>query len=352
MKKTLVFLLLILLTGIDLYAGYLFVGTPHRLIPALCMHIVLTLVFAFTLHAFKQKDSRLDDNFSLVALALVTAIPVYGMAGILLLLLATQWIDFQPVNYFEEDADLPAGHLHHLARGRRLNVIEVKKDELEIDSFKDIFRQRDPYLQENAINKLSKILTKKSVSILKEVVQNSLSDAKILAATALIDMEDRIIRRIEEIRAVLNREPENSEAVLQLARVYDLYCYLGVLDPAVQEHYRFLALEQYETFLNIHPDHFEANLEYGRILLNAGRYGEAIERLQAASRIEPQDANPYIWLAEAYYETGNFPQVSQTCAKLSALHGLPQTFKPVVELWRGSTPVERTPKEVQEKFAV
>jgi len=346
LKNSLLNLILVVLTAVDVYVGYQTILLhSDQFLSGIGIHIILALSFAGCIKKLRENNDHQNANFTLVALLLALTIPVYGMLGILLLYFSTKMIRMEPIQYFET-GDMDQTPLDRLIKRNSDDVIELRRDDLEIDAFKDIFKSHDPYLEENAINKLSKIVTKESVDILKNVVEQSTSDTKILAATAIIEMEDKIIAEIDTTQKSLEENPENSDAILELARLYDLYCYLDVLDSAVQRYYQDLALEQYQTFFNFQPDHFDATLEHGRILLRAGKYQKAIDMLRHASKLQPDNPNPYIWLAEAHYDLGNYDAVSSICYKLRSLQKLPLNLEPVVEVWQENTLNKSISKEL------
>lgn len=297
------------------------------------LHLLLVAVFSFLINQIKKNTVRIDDNFVLVAGMLAFILPGYGMLGMFLLLFVMQNIDIQSPDYFEVDEEFLPSRNDFLIKDADKKIISIKRNELDIEAFKDIFISHDRQLQENAINKLSKIVNKQSVAILQNVVNTSTTDTKVMAASALIEMEDKIIKKIEKLQNAMQINSEDDDLRLQLARTYDLYCYLDVLDQAVKAHYQNLSLEQYRHFLANHPTHAAATLEYGRILLKSGQLEEAIENLTRAAELVPQNPNPHIWLAEAYYELSNYAAVSDVCERLLQLDKLPENLKAVVNWW-------------------
>ena len=112
--------------------------------------------------------------------------------------------------------------------------------------------------------------------------------------------------KINRLRIELGDKLIEPELILELARAYDLYCYLGVLDAAIEKYYRTLTLESYGTFLKLRPKHPSATFEYGRTLLHTGKRDEAIKYLQMAIEYNPGSSSPYLWLAEAKYESCDY----------------------------------------------
>ena len=97
--------------------------------------------------------------------------------------------------YFELDEDFLAERRPVWINDVGRDAIDIKRNEMDVDAFRDVLRTHDRQLEENAINKLSRSLTKKSVSILKDVVKTSTSDTRILAASALTDLRIHVFRR-------------------------------------------------------------------------------------------------------------------------------------------------------------
>ena len=320
----------------DGFAGYLIITLAGVLkLLGFGLHFVLVIVFALLTKRLKAYHSSVDANFVLVSSLLTALLPVYGMLGIYFIYQGLRTVVITPMEYFEVDEEFITDRDRSFLENVNENILEIKRDELDIVAFRDVFRTHDRQLEENVINKLSKLVNKTSVSILQEVVKTTTSDTKVLAASALIDVEDKTARKIEELRRQLDRQPDDGAAMLELARSYDLHCHLGVLDKVVEAHYEKLAAEQYRNFIGLNPGHPEATFEFGRILLNSGKREEAIKIFREAIELAPLDPNPRIWLAEAYFESQNYAGVHRICENLSGSESLPQNLKETVTWWAG-----------------
>ena len=332
-KNILLHIGIIIVVVLELLAGYWLITASSSMRPWLFGgHILLVAIFTFLFKNIKSEKFQENSNFTYVAFAIASVLPVYGMLGMFSVYLYVRNAKTQAREYFETDEHFDSDRRKVWIKDVARDAIDIKRDEIEVDAFRDVLRTNDPQLEENAINKLSRSLTKKSVNILKDVVKTSTSDTKILAASALTEMEDKIITKIDTIRTQVGQNPDD-DTVLELARAYDLYCYLGVLDTVSEKHYQNLALEQYETFLQKQAEHRTASLEYGRILLNAGRTEDAIKNLRLALALSPEDVNPQIWLAEAYYRSQDYDNVRKLCTKLADRKKLPENIQEVVDCW-------------------
>ncbi len=336
MNRTKNFLLhtgIIIVLVLEFLAGYWLtsVSSSMRLL-VFGVHLLLVVIFTLLFKNIKSEKFQENSNFTYVAFAIASVLPVYGMLGMFSVYLYLRNAKTQARAYFETDEHLHSDRRQVWIKDVERDAIDIKRNEMEVDAFRDVLRTNDRQLEENAISKLSRSLTKNSVNILKDVVKTSTSDTQILAASALTEMEDKIITKIETLRAQVDQNPDE-DTVLELARVYDLYCYLGVLDTVSEKHYQKLALEQYRSFLQMQSGHRTANLEYGRILLNAGRTEDAIKTLRLALALAPQDVNPQIWLAEAYYRSQEYDNVRKICTNLADTKKLPENIQEVVDWW-------------------
>lgn len=338
-KNLAIHIFLIVVVLCEVLAGYLILTLPNLMkMFGFGLHLFLVFLFTFLLKRIHIENSPVDQNFAFIALVLSLALPVYGPLGILLLYASMRFFKVEPREYFELDEGFLSEKYNFSLKDVDRTIISIKSDELEIEAFKDIFKTNDRQLEENAISKLSKMVNRRAVSILREVVETSGSDTKILAASALIDMEDKVVTKIEKIKNDLNETPDNLDAALELARSYDLYCHLGILDVAVENYYQRLALEEYRNFLRHRPDHPEANFEYGRILLKTRHEAEAVPILKKAVDLSPRNPSPRIWLAEAFYELGDYEAVMEVCQGLSKIDEIPVKFKEIVDWWKIGQP--------------
>jgi tetratricopeptide (TPR) repeat protein len=323
----------IIVLVLEFLAGYWLISASSSMrLPFFGVHLLLVVIFTLLFKNIKSGKFQENSNFTYVAFAIASVLPVYGMLGMFSVYLYLRNAKTQARAYFETDEHLHSDRRQVWIKDVERDAIDIKRNEMEVDAFRDVLRTNDRQLEENAISKLSRSLTRNSVNILKDVVKTSTSDTQILAASALTEMEDKIIAKIETLRAQVCQNPDE-ENVLELARVYDLYCYLGVLDTVSEKHYQKLALEQYGSFLQMQAGHRTATLEYGRILLNAGRTEDAIKNLRLALALSPQDVNPQIWLAEAYYRSQDYDNVRKLCTKLADTKKLPENIQEVVDWW-------------------
>jgi hypothetical protein len=104
--------------------------------------------------------------------------------------------------------------------------------------------------------------------------------------------------------------------------------------------------ELYARIAADHPDDYSAILQLGRIALLSNRLDDAENWLKAAIKLRPEDADPKVMLAEAYYRRDNFEQAA------ASLNGVEVSTNPLVtsqyptlnvaklQSFKGQTPYE------------
>jgi tetratricopeptide (TPR) repeat protein len=105
---------------------------------------------------------------------------------------------------------------------------------------------------------------------------------------------------IEVLNARIARDPGNLNLHLLKAEA-NINLYFRAYVHTQQMHYD-LARVDYETFLRIQPQHFEARLGLAHVLQKMGRKTETLDELNRMVQMFPDSADAYA--ARAAYETG------------------------------------------------
>ncbi|MFQ5651600.1 MAG: tetratricopeptide repeat protein [bacterium] len=326
-------LLLLVLVGDGLAAYGLAALSGWLKLVALAGHVVMVCLAIKLCKRLHLYDFQADENFVTIAFFLALVLPGYGLAGLNLVIVAMNRVRLQPTPYFEIEEALVSDSTKIRLGSARPDVSEIQLDALDLQAFRDVLKSNDRQLEENAINKLSKLVTRESVAILRQVVREATSDTRLLAATALIELENKIVQKIDWLRGRLADRASDSDSRLQLARMYDLYCYLGVLDEESQRYYNKLAVKEYRSFLIANPKHPQAVFEYGRSLLAAGDIEKAKRVLSTAVGLAGGNPSPHLWLAEAHYEAGEYGEAAAVCRRVHSFANLPENLRPVTSWW-------------------
>lgn len=182
---------------------------------------------------------------------------------------------------------------------------------------------------------------------LREIVQQYPGDA----GTAYLEFGKALIHlqkyseALPVLRGAVEKVPESSSAHYQfglaLARTGQWEAALPEMKAAVehdpasaQMHYYLAAVEnrlkhlpeaasEYEKALQLAPDHFQANLRYGRLLFLEGDAAAALPKLSRAAKVEPTSAEAHVFLADAYQKLGQVQNANRERAKAAELNASP-----------------------------
>ncbi|HHL72780.1 MAG TPA: tetratricopeptide repeat protein [Bacteroidetes bacterium] len=299
------------------------------------LHVVVAAAFFKLLrwHSHTRRDG--NASFSVIALLMTLAVPAYGIIIMALFPFLLQRVHVRSDDYFSWLEPQPeAQHIDMLLEEiRAADREQILREVADIASFQDIFLDNDLRAQENAITKLSLLANREAVLILQAVLRTSRSDTRILAATALQEIEEKTLHRIEELNSQIAEEPQTSSHLLELARTCDLYCHLAVQNDASLLLYQDMARENYEHYLTLEPDDKNAFFEYGRLLLRIGEAAAAEHIFRKLARENPDYVNAKIWLAEACFKQNKIKEVRALCAHLATTPELPPLCEDAVLWW-------------------
>lgn len=133
----------------------------------------------------------------------------------------------------------------------------------------------------------------------------------VFAAHGLVELWGMIRERRLDVRAVslsgamlvfCNANVPGVDRDRRLIDSDSHYFVAGILDGDGKKEQ---AIPEYETAIRLNPNYSLSRLNYGRMLLEMGRWDAAARQLRAAVRLEPRSAPANWLLAEALAESGN-----------------------------------------------
>lgn len=199
--------------------------------------------------------------------------------------------------------------------------------------------------QRIAIEHLADMESKSAFEILRRVVATPGTAGYFFAMTAMTQMEDKMLTRLQELEDALRTDgvrEANVEMLLKAAQAYIDFIYFQFAVGERRQEY----LERAWTLLSLVLDDPEASAsELGTALLLMGRVNlwqhDAASALRSFSQYierRPDLPQGYLWRAEAWYLQGDFARVRQDCLTASQLKGLSQKMQELIDLWLQSSP--------------
>ncbi len=169
-------------------------------------------------------------------------------------------------------------------------------------------------------------------------------DSKDVDSLVMLGRLDRVLDNSVDAEAsfkkALAADPENEDAVTGLASVYSdrgdpkgasallekltqknpsPRAYLSLANNYEVMHEYSLAADAYKKALDLDPSHEEWKAALAQDQAQAGNYDDALKTYQEVAASNPQDAQPYLGMAQIYLERKDFAQAHQMLDKAKGL---------------------------------
>jgi tetratricopeptide (TPR) repeat protein len=130
-----------------------------------------------------------------------------------------------------------------------------------------------------------------------------------------------LTRTVEEMTARLGKRPEDGKAVVRLAEALVRLQRVNNDGRAV-----ITAEEHLRKFLEIVPDHYEAQRMLAAVLLSQHRFREAIAQAESVRARDPRDAWNYGAMGDGYLELGVYDKAFEAFDRMGQLQPGPPSY--------------------------
>lgn len=196
--------------------------------------------------------------------------------------------------------------------------------------------------QRIAIEYLAEMETPAALEILRKASSTSGSEAYFFSMTALTQMEDKMLARLDELEEMIRQCGETEadmDLLVKTAASYLDFIYYNFVSGETQKEY----LRRAQTLLNHVLDKDSIGIsEIDDALLLAGRVQLAMDEGKKAIKYfnryierNPRRWNGYLWRAEAWHKLCEYSLLCEDCAKADKIGGIPQTMRGVIDFWLG-----------------
>lgn len=194
--------------------------------------------------------------------------------------------------------------------------------------------------QRIAIEYLSEMETPSALEILRKAASTAGSEAYFFSMTALTQMEDRMLARLDELEYSIQRTGEveaDADLLMETARSYLDFIYYNFASGEIRTEY----LRRIDTLLShVFSKNATGKNEIDEALILSGRVRLAMNESKAAARYftryiesNPEKYNGYLWRAEAWYKLHEYSHLREDCASADKIGGIPQNMRSVVDFW-------------------
>lgn len=190
--------------------------------------------------------------------------------------------------------------------------------------------------QRIAVENLASMETPAAMGILRKVIDSDSGEGRFFAMTALAQMEEKLLARLQRQEEDLASGREGGPGMLvAAARTYIDFSYFQLAQDSRRAEYLARAgelLEQAEPSPDAPSDVW---ILLGRVRLlqfDAVRAREAFDRYLERY---PENQAGYLWRAEAWYQLGDYLRVREDCRNARRLGDVPANIRGCVDFWLG-----------------
>ena len=307
-------------------------------IPAFIHGVSVSLFIAYL--ALKSKGFSLR-NVSLpvyfYGLFLFAFFPGFGWICMLLTLIITGNVrDIVKAGLFDDYEKYISEETEHEQHFENTAAMMRKvRREISFEPYIDIICGNEDSAKARVIDKLSRIITRDSVMLLKKALADESSDIRIYAAGAMTRIEDTLRNRIRAAQSNTLKQG-SPEDYAELADLLCLYARLDLLEERLAEYYLNLGLTAYRHSLAQDPEQTQVIVKCAQCLVELSEYRQAQELLDASAELLPEKAEIVFLKSEIYFRLNKFGEVVKCLQKIRDVH-LGEEQKRIVEFWTSGT---------------
>lgn len=302
------------------------------------LHAGISLIvaaFAFLMHK-AGGDARLPWLLAMV-LAMMGVFGVFGAALVAVLNIvykrsATTFREWFTTMFPEEDMTLSS-----VVKEEIRETPENAMSTGGLLPFRDIIALGNETQKRQAITKMARHFNPRFASALLAAAQDSSNNIRVQAASAITKIEHAFVERSMRLEELIEKNPDDSSLLAELAHHYDAYAFAGILDPDREKESRERAMETYRRYLRLEPRDVNATLDAGRLLLRSGKAKEAADWF--AQAIDRGVVSPaiYLWYMESLFSLKRFSEIRQLASlhfhELAPLSERESRVAPMLQLW-------------------
>jgi tetratricopeptide (TPR) repeat protein len=166
-----------------------------------------------------------------------------------------------------------------------------------------------------AIEKMLRFYHPEFISVLQLALADPNHSVRIMAATAILSLEDRFHKLYVALEKKYSDNPNDPESILALADHCYEYAHATVFDEVLLDKMKHLAIEKYLEYLSLRPNDVQAGMKLAQMFYDLGDF-EAAEDVaeKLAGTDESLTADVFLLLMRIYYEKKEYGKIHRFCA--------------------------------------
>ena len=238
---------------------------PLDWLEVLGLHAALVVTAAFCVRLMRPGD--LGRSLALISLVMGLFFPGLGVISMAFIVMLQPGMARRAglVDEFKHNISIKSEREEQKVQVK--DVVEYLADQVNVAPLADLVQSEEPSLRRGAIAALAKIKNPTAVRLLKEARGDPSPEMRVHAHVALTRLDNEMSDNLSKAIKAAELAPDDTDALEAQAQAAMDYLLSGLLEEAAMDHYVGLATEPLNRILAREPQHPEALLMYGRLLL-------------------------------------------------------------------------------------
>lgn len=328
----------LVMTVIHAVILYMLIKTSVWPIVPILVHV---LVSAFAIvFTYAQYKSGLDVHHLAIMTIVSTVAGIFGTLGALLGFFVTAIFRARSQQFMEwYESIFPTDHLYdpEVVNDQIVEGIDENPQRYSVMPFLDVMRLGSEGQKRRAIGKMTTRFSPRFAPAFRVALADSSNSIRVQAATAVAKIERDFGRKLARIEAARSKDSRNPHLTMALAKFYDDYAFIGVLDPELENLNRERAINTYKSYLQQDPNSSEAWLAVGRLMFRSQRWDEAADWFRAALDRGWNSEQMVMWYFESLFRLGQYGELRRAILEYGrgVVHKdeLPADVRNAVSMW-------------------
>lgn len=196
--------------------------------------------------------------------------------------------------------------LIHLDSEKEMNIVPFE-DALVLNNSKVKRKMLLDMLKNDSIQK---------VDFLKYALQNEDSETSHYAATAIMNVKQKLMNSLQALEAEIEKDPNNLEVLVSYSDVVNQYSQLEFLDQRMREKYKYIYSGILEKIIELNPQSKTAFEEKIQCDLYLKEYEKTNYYCNLFIKYFPESEEAYFLSMNMYYDRRDFQKFNETLKSL------------------------------------
>ncbi|MGE4159932.1 MAG: tetratricopeptide repeat protein [Planctomycetota bacterium] len=198
------------------------------------------------------------------------------------------------------------------------------REQIDITPMVEIIDSDDFIKKRQAIERLSRRHSPKSVALLKRALQDKHPDIRFYASVALVQIEGKMAKWVKDAEVEAAANPDSALARKDLGNRYHEYIYMGLLDQVMKADYSLRAMQCYRESIAIDPQQPDLLVRLARTCMENRDIPSALSYLDQAVNQDADFLAAYTWRAEVRFASGDVGGAIEDCRRALELGENPE----------------------------